>query len=80
MNLSNKLAGQSVFDHDLPLWIMSNIKEYRINHGHLVFEIAVCALVSEPKNLSMLSKQSGSYLCGPQHRSFRTGIHITNAT
>jgi diguanylate cyclase (GGDEF)-like protein len=63
MKLFVKLTGQSVSDHDLPLWIMGKIKEYRVNPGQLVFEIAERILENELKNLSMLSRALSKIGC-----------------
>ena len=63
MSLFIKLTKQSVADHELPLWIIGKIKEYKINSEQLVFEIAETTLQSDLKNLSMLSKALNSIGC-----------------
>ncbi len=56
MTLFIKLTRQSVADHDVPVWILDKLNEYRINPEQLVFEVAENILQSDLKNLSMLSK------------------------
>ena len=63
MSLFIKLTKQSVADHELPLWIIGKVKEYKINPEQLVFEIAENTLQSDLKNLSMLSKALNSIGC-----------------
>jgi diguanylate cyclase (GGDEF)-like protein len=63
MKMFIKLTRQSVTDHNLPLWIMGKIKEYRIKPGQLVFEVAEQVLESELKNLSMLSRALNKIGC-----------------
>ena len=63
MSLFIKLTKQSVADHELPLWIIGKIKEYKINSEQLVFEIAETTLQSDLKNMSMLSKALNTIGC-----------------
>ncbi len=63
MTLFIKLTSQSVADHELPLWIIEKIKEYKVNSGQLVFEVAESTLQSDLKNFSMLSKALNSIGC-----------------
>jgi EAL domain-containing protein (putative c-di-GMP-specific phosphodiesterase class I) len=63
MTLFIKLTSQSVADHELPLWIIEKIKEYKVNPEQLVFEVAESTLQSDLKNLSMLSKALNSIGC-----------------
>jgi diguanylate cyclase (GGDEF)-like protein len=63
MTLFIKLTSQSVADHELPLWIIEKIKEYEVDPGQLVFEMAESTLQSDLKNLSMLSKALNSIGC-----------------
>jgi diguanylate cyclase (GGDEF)-like protein len=63
MTLFIKLTSQSVADHELPLWIIEKIKEYKVNPEQLVFEVAESTLQSNLKNLSMLSKALNSIGC-----------------
>ena len=63
MTLFIKLTSQSVADHELPLWIIEKIHEYKVDPGQLVFEVAESTLQSDLKNLSMLSKALNSVGC-----------------
>jgi len=63
MTLFIKLTSQSVADHELPLWIIEKIKEYKVDPEQLVFEVAESTLQSDLKNLSMLSKALNSIGC-----------------
>jgi len=63
MTLFIKLTSQSVADHELPLWIIEKIKEYKVNPEQLVFEVAETTLQSDLKNFSMLSKALNSIGC-----------------
>ena len=63
MTLFIKLTSQSVADHELPLWIIEKIKEYQVDPGQLVFEMAESTLQSDLKNMSMLSKALNSIGC-----------------
>lgn len=58
-----KLTKQSVSNHDFPLWLMGKIKQYSIDPGRLVFEVAERVLESELKNLSMLSRAMNKIGC-----------------
>jgi EAL domain-containing protein (putative c-di-GMP-specific phosphodiesterase class I) len=63
MTLFIKLTGQSVADHELPIWIIRKIKEYKINPEQLVFEVAENTLQSDIKNVSALSRALNSIGC-----------------
>jgi diguanylate cyclase (GGDEF)-like protein len=56
MTLFIKLTRQSVSDHDVPVWILDKVNEYRINPEQLVFEVSEHVMQSNLKHLSMLSK------------------------
>ncbi len=58
-----KLTRQSVADNDFPIWLIKKIKEYRINPGQLVFEIAESILEIDIKNASSLSRALNSIGC-----------------
>jgi EAL domain-containing protein (putative c-di-GMP-specific phosphodiesterase class I) len=58
-----KLTGPSVSCHDLPLWIMSKIREYAVSPEQLVFEVTERVLERDLKNLSMLSRALNKIGC-----------------
>jgi EAL domain-containing protein (putative c-di-GMP-specific phosphodiesterase class I) len=63
MNLFVKLTGQTIADHDFPVWMVGKIREYRIKPEQLVFEVSENILQSDIKNLSMLSRALGAIGC-----------------
>ena len=75
MTLFIKLTRQSVADHELPIWIIRKIKEYRINPEQLVFELAESTLQSDIKNVSALTKALNSIGCKIAIEHYRMSTH-----
>lgn len=63
LTLFIKLTSQTVSDSDFPIWLIGKIKEYQINPGQLVFEIAETTMQNNLKNMSMLSKSLNTIGC-----------------